>query len=264
MKSIVLIELFYWMSHIKLERKSLIVSFLLLFIFSVNGQKSITKQGIAWYCFNQTLQFNDQYYLQTELHERRFMNPDVQFQSIVRTHLHKTWGAGWETSAGVALSLQDPNNPFAAVKLTVPEFRPHLELDHNQKLQYFTLDHRYRVEARYFRNANSALTQLEEGVDFANYRFRYRLQATLPIWKYAENKSLKIKFGDEIMLNAGERIVINVCDQNRIFASLNVDLASNFSFEVGYMNSFQQRSTGSFYDRDLLLCTVFQKINLKK
>ena len=168
------------------------------------------------------------------------------------------------TSVGVAVSLQDPNNPFAAIKLTVPEFRPHLEFAQHQELNRFSVDHRYRAEARYFRNSNSSFTELEEGVDFANYRFRYKLQATVPIWKYGKNQSLKLKLGDEIMLNAGSNIVTNFADQNRIFASANLDLAYNMSFEFGYMNSFQQRPNGSFYDRDLLICTLSQKINLKK
>lgn len=252
------------MSHALIGRKLVTMSFLVLFLFSINAEKSITKQAFVWYCYNQTLLLNNQYYLQAELHERHFMDPNVQFQSLLRTHLHKVLGNGWETSVGVAVSLQNPNNPFAIVKLIVPEFRPHFEFSYNQKMQYFSLDHRYRAEARYFRNANSTLTELEDGVDFTNYRFRYRLQATVPLWECTEKKMLKLKFGDEIMLNAGERIVTNVCDQNRVFVSLNMDLASNFSFELGYLNSFQQRSTGSFYDRDIVLCTVSHKINLKK
>jgi hypothetical protein len=252
------------MNYIKPSRKLAAICVLLLLFNSANAQKTVTKQGIAWYCYNQTLLLTDKYSLQTELHERRFMNPDVQFQSVIRTQLHRSLGAGWETSFGVALSLQDPNNPFAKVKLTVPEFRPHLEFAYNQKMQYFTLDHRYRAEARYFRNTNSSLTELEDGVDFANYRLRYRLQATVPVWKYSDKKTVKLKIADEIMLNAGEKIVTNVCDQNRLLVCLNLDLAENISFEMGYMNSFQQRSTGTFYDRDVLLCTVSHKINLIK
>lgn len=247
----------------QLGRKLFTISLLLFLLFSTKAQKSITRQQLVWYYYNQTFLLNDKYYLQTELHERRFIDPDVQFQSLARTHLHRILGNGWETSVGVAVSLQNPNNPFASVKLTVPEFRPHIEFDYNQKMDYLTLDHRYRAEARYFRNSNSANTALEEGVDFANYRFRYRLQATIPLWKFSNNRALKVKFGDEIMLNAGSRIITNVCDQNRITGSLSMDLLANFNLELGYLHLFQQRSNGAFYERDILLCTVSHKINLK-
>ena len=252
------------MNWIITRRNGVAMCFTCLFLFSATAQKIISNQGVAWCSYIQTLQFNEQYYLQTQLHELRFMDPDVQLQTFLTTHLFKSLGADWETSIGATFSLQGPSDPLAAVKLTVPEFRPHLEFDYKQKLQYFTLDHRYRGEARFLKNTNIDRTEFVDGVDFANYRFRYRLQATLPLCKYAENKSLKVKFGDEIMLNAGEQIVINICNLNAVYACLNFDLASDLKLDLGYMNIFQQRSTGSFYDRDILLCTVSQEINLKK
>jgi hypothetical protein len=58
--------------------------------------------------------------------------------------------------------------------------------------------------------------------------------------------------------------VKNVFDQNRIYAALSIDLLPSLTFDAGYMNWFQQRPSGSFFNRHIIRFTVFQKINLIK
>ena len=133
-----------------------------------------------------------------------------------------------------------------------------------QKLPKVTFDHRYRLEARFFHNINEQRTELDDGYEFGTYRFRYRLQATIPLYKVADQRYLKLKISDEIHLNAGSKITINVFEQNRAYAGINFDILKNLSFEVGYLNWFQQRPNGDFYNRDILRFTVFHKIKLNK
>jgi hypothetical protein len=231
---------------------------------SVYAQKSKTDQKLVWYGLFTTIEFNEKWYFQNEFQERHFVNPTVQHQFVVRSHMHRVLGkSGWETSAGMCLFLQSPNDPTASVKLVVPELRPHIEFMYRQKLNKFTLEHRYRAEARFFHNTNQARTELEDGYDFGNYRFRYRLHATIPIFKVGENRALKIKVSDEIHLNAGSLISKNVYEQNRLYGGINYDILPNLSFEAGYLNWFQQRPNGDFYNRDILRFTVFHKISLK-
>lgn len=237
---------------------------LVLFCTDVYAQKSTTDQKLVWYGLFTTIEFNEKWYFQNEFQERHFVNPTAQHQFVVRSHIHRVLGkSGWETSAGMCLFLQNPNDPNATVKLTVPELRPHIEFAYRQKINKITLDHRYRVEARFFHNTNQNRTELEDGYDFGNYRFRYRLQATIPLLKVAENRALKFKISDEIHINAGSKISKNVYEQNRLYSGINYDLLPNLSFEVGYLNWFQQRPNGDFYNRDILRFTVFHKISLK-
>jgi len=237
-----------------------------LFIaLNLSAQKTATKQNLVWYAYFITLKFNSKWYLQTELQERHFINPLAQHQYLVRTHLHRQLGkSGWETAAGFCVFMQNPNNPEAAVKLTVPELRPHIEFSYKQKLKHLNIDHRYKVEARFFHNINSTATELEEGYQFGNFRFRYRLQATVPVWKIDDSRALKIKVGDEIHINAGKKIVKNVFDQNRVYAGLSIDILPTLTFDAGYLNWYQQRPSGDFFNRHIIRFAVNHTINLQK
>jgi hypothetical protein len=232
--------------------------------YTAYGQKDVTKQNLVWYGYYFTIQFNEKWYLQSEIQERHYINPVAQHQTVLRSHIHRTLKNNWETSTGMCLFLQSPNDPHSNNRLIVPELRPHIEFTNKQKYKYFTLDHRYRAEARIFHNTNAKTTELEDGYAYSNFRLRYNLQATLPVWKIDEQRALKIKFGNEIMLNAGKKIVKNVFDQNRIYAALSIDLLPSLTFDAGYMNWFQQRPSGSFFNRHIIRFTVFQKINLIK
>jgi hypothetical protein len=239
--------------------------FLLVVTNSVFAQKEITKQSLVWYGLFTTLEFNERWYFQNEIQERHFINPTAQHQFIVRSHMHRILGkTGWEASISACFFFQNPNDPNAAVKLTVPEVRPHLEFVYKQKLDKITFDHRFRAEVRFFNNFNESRTELEDGFEYSNYRFRYKLQATIPLFKMDENRALKFKVSDELFINAGNKIVTNVFDQNRVYAGLNYDILNNLSFEVGYLNWFQQKPDGFFFDRDILRFTVFHTLNLKK
>jgi hypothetical protein len=65
------------------------------------------------------------------------------------------------------------------------------------------------------------------------------------------------------MLQAGKGIVYNVFDQNRAYVALNFEPVKYVSLEAGYMNLFQERSTGKdFYSRHIFRFSVFTKIVL--
>jgi hypothetical protein len=53
---------------------------------------------------------------------------------------------------------------------------------------------------------------------------------------------------DEVLLNFGREVVYNTMDQNRIFVGIKQNLNPQLSFDFGYMNVYQQRSSGYQYD----------------
>lgn len=225
------------------------------------GQKTVTRQSLIWYGLTTSVEFNEKWYLQNEFQERHYINPFAQHQFLMRSRLHRVLGqSGWETSAGICLFLQYPNDPLATVKLRIPELRPHIEFAYQQKFEKLTINHRYRVEARFFHNTNNSKTALEHGYRLGAFRFRYRLQATIPIVQLIHGRYLRLKLSDEIHLNAGKNIITNPFDQNRIYGALNCDMLPNLSIEVGYLNWFQQTSSGEFYDRDILNLSLLHKI----
>ena len=105
------------------------------------------------------------------------------------------------------------------------------------------------------------MTELVDGFEFANYRFRYRIQAAVPLLKMADKRSIKFKIGNEILVNLGSNININVFDQNRVSAAMNYDILNNLSVEVGYLNWFQELPNGTFFNRDVLRFAIFHNIS---
>lgn len=246
-------------------KKAITVVLLMVTTNGIYGQRNVVNQDLVWYGLFTTLDLSKKWYFQNELQERHFVNPAAQHQLLIRSHIHRILGkSGWETSLGMCLFLQNPNDPDATVKLTVPELRPHIEFAYKHKVAKVTFDHRYRVEARFFHHTNPTRTVLEDGFGFGTFRFRYRLQATIPLYKVAEKRYWKLKVSDEIHLNAGNTISKNVFEQNRVYAGVGYDILQNVSFEAGYMNLFQQRPNSDFYNRNILRLTVFHKINVNK
>ncbi|MEO6730450.1 MAG: DUF2490 domain-containing protein [Ferruginibacter sp.] len=246
-------------------RRIFIVALYIMTTKLMYGQKNIINQQLMWYGYFTTFNINKNWYFQNELQERHYIKPVAQHQFLIRGHVHRLLGkSGWETSVGMCLFLQNANDPNSTSNLTVPELRPHIEFAYKRKFAKITIDHMYRAEARFFHNKNSTETELEDGFDFGNFRFRYRLQATIPIIKMADERFIKVKISDEIHLNAGNKISTNVFDQNRIYGGISYDLSQKTAIDMGYLNWFQQRSNGDFFNRNILRFSFFHKIDLQK
>ncbi|PZX58500.1 uncharacterized protein DUF2490 [Algoriphagus ratkowskyi] len=227
------------------------------------AQKDVTHQQLIWYGYFLTLPIDDNWSVVAEVKERHFVHPFAQHQLSLRTHIHRKLGAnGWEASAGFATFYQSPNNPKSELDLVEPELRPHMEMAYRQTLKKLTLDHRYRAEARYFHKLNLEETKLAQGYFFGSFRFRYRIMASYPIWKINENQILKVIAGDELMVQAGQRVRY-VFDQNRLILGLGLAISPELNLELAYQKWINQRQTGGYYNRDVLRLTVNHKVFLR-
>ncbi len=227
------------------------------------AQKKVENQQLIWYGYYNSLKFNENWSLNSEIQERQFYNPTAQHQLVFRSNLERKLIADWKVSAGMTLFLQNPNNSNSESKLTVPELRPDVGFSNKQKLGFITINHKYKAEARFFHNIENQ--ELVGGYRFSHFRLRYQLGLDFPIWKKEGNEKLIFKVKDEIMLNVGSKIVKNTFDQNRIYVALNYKLNKSYAVELGYMNWFQQQKSGTdFYNRDILRLSIFHTIDLKK
>ena len=100
-----------------------------------------------------------------------------------------------------------------------------------------------------------------DGYNF-NFRFRYQLTADYIVFKSKDKKqSVSLRAADEIMVNAGKNIVYNMFDQNRIYGAVLYQPVRDFTFELGYMYLFQQRSSGSQYlHGDIIRLNILHRI----
>ena len=86
-------------------------------------------------------------------------------------------------------------------------------------------------------------------------RVRYLLSLSLPVAKAP--RPLALVLSDEILLQFGHSVVLNTFDQNRLFGGIKVSLSRAWSFDLGYMQVFQQKASGYQYDLDHTLRFFF-------
>lgn len=228
------------------------------------AQKDVTHQQLIWYGYFVAAPIDGNWSVLTEVQERHFVHPFAQHQWSLRAHVHRKLGeSGWVASAGFAAFFQSSNNPYSEVDLVEPELRPHVELAYKQHLGKLTLDHRYRTEARFFHRLNLTETDLADGYLFGSFRFRYRIMASYPIWEDKENHQLKIIAGDELMVQAGNKVAYTF-DQNRLIAGLNFTFSPALNVELAYQKWINQRQTGGYYNRDIVRLTANHRLRGRK
>lgn len=234
---------------------------LLSFIAKAQTEKNVDQQSLLWTRYYNQLNINDKWSLHTEFDNRVFINPIEENLFLLRMHGRYSINNNIEVGVGYAyfsVATQDPNN---SKDFKTPEHRIQQDISWKQDLSNsIVLNQRFQIEERFIHNSNTV--GLVPGSTF-NWRFRYRLQGEFSCWR-KESDYLKAIVYDELMINAGENIVKNTFDQNRIYAALQYGVNKNIALELGYLKSFQQRSSGvDYYDRDIIRFTIFHKINPK-
>lgn len=243
--------------------KTIRLIFLLLvcFVSKAQTEKNIDHQSILWTRYYNHLTINNKWAIHTEFDNRIFINPVEENLYVFRVHgrykINNTvdFGAGY---AYFSVATQDPEVTY---DFRIPENRTQQDVTWKQEFGKFTMNQRFQVEERFFHNADK--TGLLPGTTFA-FRFRYKLQGEYSCWK-KESQYLKAIVYDELMINVGESVVKNTFDQNRIYAALQYGVNKNIAMELGYLNSFQQRTSGvDYFARDIIRFTLFHKIKLKE
>jgi hypothetical protein len=240
--------------------------FVLLFYFfftNLQAQKTVTHQDIIWIRYNNQLRFSPLLNLQTEIEERRFINYRQRHHIIMHTRLHYRFASNADVGAGVTYSRQSAQFPNLGDELVVPEIRFVQEINYTIPLsKRVNLQQRLRVDERFIRVNDG--NELLDGYTF-NWRFRIRLQATFRLNKDEDKKNTILKVFDEVMINAGSRIVYNQFDQNRVYVGLEQVLSKSISAEIGYLKWYQQTGAGNhFFNRDIIRLTFFHNIKINK
>lgn len=239
---------------------------LLLFVTIVNKdsfaqspEKNVTQRSVIWLGYVNTVTLSAKWSLTSDVSERFFIDNGHQFQYTIRSKVNYTLGQNWDAGAGFAYFETKTADPASTSTLGVPELRPFQEFNNRQKFNKVSLSHRYRIEERFFRKTKD--DKLVDGYNF-NFRFRYQFVADYSLYKSSDNKqSLSIRAADEIMFNAGENIVYNIFDQNRISAGLLYQPIKNLSFELIYMYSFQQRNVPKQFNHfDILRFNILHRM----
>ena len=92
-------------------------------------------------------------------------------------------------------------------------------------MQWVRIDERFRTKV--------VDGELTNSYNF-NWRFRYNIAFTFPLkGKVVQAKTPFLFFNDEIFINAGQNIVYNYFDQNRLFVGLGYQFTAHLNAQLG-------------------------------
>lgn len=227
--------------------KYIFFSSLLLIVLLFQVEKSYGQADEylgAWYIYNGSYYVDPkvELFFETQLRfykplsnvEEFFLRPmaNYHFSELVFAGLGYSYGNTWTYA----------ENKDEKERNT--EHRLILQAGFNHKISSTKIQHRYRFEQRWFESGN-------------RHRFRYRLQATIPINDRVIVKgTFFINVYDEIFINSKPELSF---DQNRLYMAGGYQFNKTLNLQVGYL--YQSRATANFHRLQFFLT---QKLDFYK
>lgn len=218
-----------------------------------NGQTAskITREHFqTWTSFNSVFRFGPKWGLQADVHVRRtngIADPSFYFARIGGMYWAKEnvvlaagYGHLWAAPQSKNFSTWGHEN------------RIHQQLVYTGKAGKVNIAHRLRNEQRW---QQVIVNDVFTGKVRFSDRVRYQFGVNIPIFK--DPRLPQLTMADELMVQFGKNIVYNTFDQNRIFIGLRQNITQKLSFDIGYMNVYQQRYAGNVYDMNHTLRLFF-------
>lgn len=209
-------------------------------VFS-QAEKEINQQAQFWWSINSTTRLSDVFAIVGDFHIRRndFLEDPSFYFLRFGTHFWLT--ERFTLTLGYAHMWKAP--AFEDWHTWTNENRIYQQLQYSSKIGSTSVLQRFRNEQRWQQQVDNDVLTGESS--FSN-RMRYLLSFTIPVSKNSAVPSLVLS--DEILIQFGPGIVTNTFDQNRFFAGIKKSLSPSWSFDLGYMPVYQQKSSGYQYD----------------
>jgi len=231
---------------------------IVLFLLSCTTAYSqhVEHQSLYWLRYYSQITFSPAIQWNNEIDNRRFLNPDVENQLIINSHLHYSWKK-WDVGGGLTFSWIFALRPELQYDFAIAEVRPFAEISNEQQIGKISLQNRIRFDNRFIQS-DPEISVWEES--FYLLRIRYRAQVNIPLKKDAEQvPKISLRLSDEIMFNTKE----NTFDQNRVDVTLDCHLNKHFSIEPGYVYLYQHRlRIEEYFSRNVLRFSVIHRISL--
>ncbi len=212
--------------------------------------KQVNKQSQAWLSINSTIRFSKKWGMVADAHYKStdFMaKPSFYF---LRTGVNYWLKDNISFTLGIAKLWSVPttaNGQHYAV-----ENRIYQQIQIATKLGKMNILNRLRNEQRWQEKiVNDQFTGEYKFTD----RIRYLFSIATPFFKNPHYPSLVLS--DEILIQMGKEVVYNTFDQNRFFIGLRQPINHNLSFDIGYMEVFQQKASGYQYNKNQTLRLFF-------
>lgn len=243
-----------------MSQKLIIAALLVAINFApLQAQKTVENRTQTWFgYFNQTRLTNKWgFWFDAHFRNLDVANPNTAF---IRPGLTYYLNDNFRLTAGYMLGYN-----FAPENRNTSwiEHRPWQQLWWRTKYNGFHITQWVRFEQRFVENVVNDIST--NSFNF-NYRLRYNILLQVPIiGKELVKNTPYFALQNEIFINMGKNITLNIFDQNRFFVGFGYYLTDHLHFQVGYMNLFQQRASGDdFFNNNCFRLFVFQTLDFRK
>jgi hypothetical protein len=205
--------------------------------------KEVNIQYQSWFSLNSTNRLNNHWGFIADAHMRRnnfladpsfyFLRGGINYWITEHLTIAAGYGKMWVAPTTVGW------NNFAK------EDRLYFQIQSISKLGKIGLLQRLRNEYRW---QQKMLNDNFSGNYKITDRIRYLLSTTIPVFK--NKKYPYLVLSDEIAIQFGKEIVYNTFEQNRLFLGIRQNINKTLSFDMGFMQVLQQKSTGYQYDKN--------------
>jgi hypothetical protein len=224
-----------------LARAAAAVAVLVPCIAHGQTEKEINTQYQVWVSLNSTTRFTDRVGLIGDCHVRRndFLEDPSFYLLRVGAHFwitEKLTASFGYAHMWVAPAREDWHT-------WTNENRIYEQVQYASKVGKASMLQRFRNEQRWRQKVEDDVLT---GENTFSDRIRYLLSLTVPVSEKPSVPSLV--FSDELLVQFGSDVVLNTFDQNRFFAGIRKRMSRDWSFDLGYMLVYQQKSTGYQYD----------------
>jgi hypothetical protein len=206
---------------------------------SVSPEKQVKSYIQSWVSLNTTLRFSDQWGMVADVHMRRDDFIAEPYFYLLRTGVSYWISGKYPVTLGVGHLWQAPdegNNTWA------DENRIYQQWSAVQKQGIVSVLHRIRLEERW----KDHIVE-DEILGDKLFSLRLRYLASFDCRVFANPKIPSLVVSDEVLVQFGKSITYNSFDQNRLFLGVKEQLSRKLSFDVGYMNVWQQKLSGNLY-----------------
>ncbi len=239
-----------------MKKKILLTLIQAILATMVMSQKTVLHTNMQWFQYNSQIRLNGKLTLSADAGIRR---SDALHELALR---HFRTGIGYPVAKGFqGLTGIGTFVSYSGNIRNRTEIRLYQDLTRSTEFRKIRLQHRLRMEARYFINRTG--NSFTEPTNF-NFRFRYRFYTQtglIPLSANHPDRMLLFNLGDEIMVNAGSQIKYNRLDNNRLLIGSGIDWSPHLNISLNYVHQFGQRNRPDTYEEsDILWLTINHRI----
>ena len=237
--------------------------FLLVAIHSISGQTEILKNNGSWFTFSNKIVISDKFYIVNAYQQRRvgfvektegfFLTPSLNYRLTNNISV----GAGYIHYKGF------PNGvSHRPIHWTENTFFQHITVSSNAGK--IGINQRFMFEERTIDLINTDVTPNVISGNKHTSRFRYRLQASINLFKLKNDKFLIGKLSNETRIRFSDGVANPDFDQNNFAALLGYKLLDNSSVWMGYGRFYCKVNSSQYIANNLLHLNLSYNIDLRK